>query len=303
MNRMLSVKCCLLSLLLMVFLLGLNASAQSKPEVLTNAKIIELVRLGFSERLIVEKINQSECQCDTTSEGMQKLKAAKVSEEIIMAMMNATRGYSDSGPSKSTKNKDKENDSPSSKNSFDSAGPKELRQISEPGIYLFERGKMTAIEPTVFSGTNASGWKSAMTMGIKKIKVKAKIRGRSSNLHTTETQPVFYFVFNPEYRNSGATMAGLWGVATSPAEFMLVQLDVQENSRQAVIGEARVFTSNISTGARDKDIREYSYEKIKPGTYKVVPKGALTTGEYAFYYAAEIAGVFGGGKVFDFGVK
>ena len=95
-----------------------------------------------------------------------------------------------------------------------------------------------------------------------------------------------------------------WGMpATSPAEFMLVQMNVKEASREAVMGEYGAFTG-MSTGARDQDIREYSFEKIKPGVYKVSPKTNLAPGEYCFYYAATVVGLgFAGGKVFDFSVK
>ena len=279
-------------------------SGQNVREVLTNAHIIDLVRSGFSEQLIVEKIHQSECKCDTSSAGMQKLKTAKVTDAVILAMMDSSRGYSDSvsivGKSKNTNN-----DLPEKKTLDEPvAGPKELKQITEPGIYLFENGKMNQIEPSVFSGSSVNPLKASLTFGIKKIKFKAKVRGRSANLNTTSSQPVFYFVFSQEYKNAGAAMSGFWGYATSPAEFLMVQMDVQSNSRQAVMGEVSAFTGSTSMGARDKDVREYSFEKVKPGTYRVVPKTNLAPGEYSFYYAGTITGYgFAGGKVFDFGVK
>jgi hypothetical protein len=79
-------------------------------------------------------------------------------------------------------------------------------------------------------------------------------------------------------------------------------MNVKEASREAVMGEYGAFTG-MSTGARDQDIREYSFEKIKPGVYKVTPKSNLAPGEYCFYYAATVVGLgFAGGKVFDFSV-
>ena len=91
--------------------------------------------------------------------------------------------------------------------------------------------------------------------------------------------------------------------ATSPAEFMMVQMNVKQASREAVMGEFGAFTG-VSMGARDKDVREYSFEKLKPGLYKVTPKTQLAPGEYCFYYAGNVTGLgFAGGKVFDFSVK
>ncbi len=283
-------------------------NAQTKREILTNAKIVEMVRLGLDEEIIVEKIRQSECRCDTDTNALAKLKTAKVSKAIIMAMLEAS---SDTSPSPNNKSysESKENDSPktvptdSVKTS--SLSSKLLSQISEPGIYLFENGVMKQIEASVFSGTKSNFLMGAITYGIKKTKFRAKVRGKSANMQISNTQPEFYFVFNPEYKNSGATMAGnLWlGMpATSPAEFILVQMNVKENSREAVMGEYGAFTG-MSMGARDKDIREYAFEKIKSGIYKVVPKTALATGEYCFYYAGNVNGLgLAGGKVFDFSV-
>ena len=277
-------------------------TAQTTRETLTNAKIVELVRLGLGETLIVEKIRQSECQCDTSAVALGKLKAAKVPDAVIMAMMNpSSGGYSESQQS----NRRPENPGrpipKSSENDSVSLAPSEkaLRQIAEPGIYLFENGKMQLIEPTVYSGSKTSFLGTALTYGIKKTKIRAVIRGKSANTQVTSRRPEFYFVFSREYSNSGAVMTGFGGYsATSPAEFIMISMVVKENSREATLGSIGAFSA--STGAADKDIREYSFEKLKPGTYKVVPKIDLATGEYCFYYAGNGGA---GSKVFDFSVK
>lgn len=287
-------------LLLTLSIFVSNINSQTKPETLTNAKIIELIRLGLSEDIIIEKIRQSECKCDTSTNGLAKLKAAKVSDEIIMAMLN---GYSDStteNPGSSYGNADVQSNTAT----ISSAESKALGKIAEPGIYLFENDEMKQIEPSIFSGSKMNPLMSTLTYGVKKTKYKAKVRGKSANLQTSDSSPIFYFVFNPEYKRSGATMAGLfWGMpATSPAEFLLVEMQVKDNSRRAVLGEFGVWTG-VSMGARDKDVREYSFEKIKPGIYKVTPKENLKAGEYCFYFGNNVTGIgIAGGKIFDFGV-
>ena len=278
---------------------------QTKREVLTNGKIIELVRLGLSEGLIIAKINRSDCQCDTSTEAIAKLKAAKVTDGVIMAMIESSG--SDAAPTTATRTPE---DRPHAKKvepaeSPQSAGSTILSKLSEPGIYLFEDGKLMQIEPAVFSGTKLNPLMGSLTLGVKKTKFRAKVRGSVANLQVTSSQPVFYFLFNPEIKTSGATMAGtlFWGLpATSPAEFMMVQMTVKQASREAVMGEFGAFTG-MSMGARDKDIREYSFEKLRPGLYKVVPKTQLPQGEYCFYYAGNVTGLgFAGGKIFDFSV-
>lgn len=270
---------------------------QTNREVLTNVKIIELVRLGLGEDIIVEKIRQSQCQCDTTSAGLAKLQTAKVPQAVIMAILNSSNGekpFSDSVP-----------DKPQPK-ATQAGGPKdggpnrsELSQMAEPGIYLNENGKITAFEPTIYSGSKTNFLAGALTYGLKKTKIRAIIRGKSANMQVSTARPEFYFLFSREYGNAGAVMSGFSGyAATSPAEFMMISMNVKQNSREATLGEIGAFSA--STGASDKDIREFAFEKIRPGLYKVTPKIDLTTGEYCFYYAGN-AGA--GNKVFDFGVK
>src|SRR5437868_7081856 len=65
------------------------AFGQSQKEVMTNASVMELVKLGLGEAVIVQKIRQSERKFDTSTSGLAQLKAAKVSDNIIMEMMNA----------------------------------------------------------------------------------------------------------------------------------------------------------------------------------------------------------------------
>ncbi len=304
----------ILSAMILAFFMAastMGVVAQSTRETLTNAKILELVRMGLGDSLIVAKINQSNCQCDTSTAAIGKLKAAKVSDAIIMAMLNASandKGFSETIITVPARSPERPAETRIDTEVSVDAGPAALRQITEPGIYLFEDGKMTGIEPSVFSGTKANFLKGALTYGIMKTKFRAKVRQSSANLKVGSGQPVFYFVFNPDYKNSGATMAGTpgmwWGMpATSPAEFMMVQMAVKKASREAVMGEYGAF-SGMSTGARDEDIREYSFEKIKTGVYKVSPKTPLLPGEYCFFYAGNVVGLgFAGGKVFDFSIR
>lgn len=281
--------------MVVICLLTIAIGAQNKREVLTNAKIIELVQAGFDEDIIVQKIRQSDCQCDTSTDALTKLKVAKVSKPIIMAMLEATSGEkpyseSNSGNGKPVQTIQAE---PST------LSQKALSQISEPGIYLFENGEIKQIEPTIYSGTKGSFLGTALTYGIKKSKIRAVIRGKSANLQVKTGRPEFYFVFSREYGNSGAVMSGFAGyAATSPAEFVMIAMRVKGNSREAVLGEIGAFSA--STGTPEKDIREFAFEKIKPGVFKVVPKIDLVTGEYCFYYGG--ASGTATGKVFDFSV-
>ena len=64
----------------------------------------------------------------------------------------------------------------------------------------------------------------------------------------------------------------------------MVTMKQKDNSRKVVLVLVlgKVSITGASTGAPDKFIREHSFEKIKPGVYKVVPKVDLAPGEYCF---------------------
>lgn len=285
-----------MALLTALFVLSsLQVKAQETP--MTNDDVVKLLKAGLPQSVIVGKIRSSKTKFDTSTAAIISLNTAGVPPDVISAMLETKGGYSESqAPPKITG---------STSGPVNESDPA-LGQISEPGIYVYENGKMLFIEPTVFSGTKYNPLLGIVTYGIAKTKIRAKVRSNAANIQASGPKPVFYFVFNPEYKNSGATMAGaswLGLPATSPNEFMLVRMEVKSGSREAVMGSYSTF-GGASTGAEDKDVRDYSFDKIKPGIYKVTPKANLTPGEYCFYYAAQVSGLgISGGKIFDFGIS
>lgn len=73
-----------LAALLLGPLAGARSSAQ---EVLTNDSIIGMVKAGLPESVIIPKIHASERKFDTSTDGLIKLKAAKVPDKVIEAMI------------------------------------------------------------------------------------------------------------------------------------------------------------------------------------------------------------------------
>lgn len=270
--------------------------ARASREVLTNATVIELVNMGLSDATIVEKIRQSGRNFDTSVVGLRQLKAARVSDDVIREMLGAQTPAPAQSVS-STPNARTLSTAVAGTNPADPLTP------HEPGIYLLDNQEMVELNPTTFSGTKANFLGTVLTYGIKKSKMRATVRGASANRSIAQNRPEFYFYFDPSMAAPGMTMAGFLAFgATSPGEFVLVKMDRKTNTRECVIGEYGVF-SGMSTGARDKDIHDFTFEKLKPGVFKVVPKADLTPGEYCFYYAGTPAGLgFAGGKLFDFSV-
>ena len=65
------------------------AQQKSDETVLTNDGIIELVKAGLSENIILTKIKNSKSEFDTSSSALVKLKESGLSDIIIMAMIEA----------------------------------------------------------------------------------------------------------------------------------------------------------------------------------------------------------------------
>lgn len=62
------------------------ATAQS--QVLTNKDVIEMVKAGISEELIVAKIRSSRTEFDTSPMGLKELKSAGVPDSLVLVMLN-----------------------------------------------------------------------------------------------------------------------------------------------------------------------------------------------------------------------
>jgi hypothetical protein len=77
-----------LAVALAALLLGPLAGGRSRAqEILTNDSVIGMVKAGLPETVIVAKIRASERKFDTTADGLIKLKAAKVPDTVIEAMI------------------------------------------------------------------------------------------------------------------------------------------------------------------------------------------------------------------------
>ena len=284
-------KTCLYLALVLACGAGVVATAQdgsSTAEVLTNDKVITMVRAGLPPTIIVSKIHTSKSNFNTNTDELIRLQQAQVPTEIINAMVEAS---SRSSAASST----------SGAGDVLKADPNDPTSAHEAGIYLFEekdgQRKMTQLEPSISKQTKSGGFlSSAVTYGIAKIKFRAALSGANAACQLSTPHPVFYFYF--EAKNAGLSTSSYY--ATNPNEFVLVHFDTKSNGREVTVSQANVFGGQ--SGAMDKSSRAFNSEKIAPGVYKVTPQADLADGEYGFYNAAG-AGPSGGAKIFDFGIK
>jgi len=257
-------------------------------EVLTNEKVITLVQAGLSPTIIVSKIRSSKTNFNTSTDELIRLKQAHIPDEIVAAMFDAASHASSVGSSVGAGDVSK-------------ADPNDPTAAHEAGIYLYQetngQRKMTQLEPSISKQTKTGGmFTSAMTAGLTKIKFKAALAGQNAPMQIAERRPVFYFYF--EVKNAGLSSNNYY--ATSPNEFVLVNLDQKANTREVTVSQANAF--GAQSGTMDKAARGMKIEKLGPGVYKVTPQDDLAVGEYAFYNGGG-AGPSGGAKLFDFGIR
>lgn len=190
--------------------LSIPANAQAQEETLTNDTIIELTTLGFGEAVIIEKIQHSQHEFDTSLSGLKKLKEAGVSDGVIKAMVSARSA------------------SAKEEAAAETADPNDPLAVHEPGIYA------------------------------------------------------------------------LIGAQGQTKMVQLVKMKEKRDRRELTVAEANVF--GASQGTRSEDTKDFDFEKIRSGVYKVIVTTPLDVGEYCFFYAGATAAGGAGGKLFDFGV-
>ena len=270
-------------------------AAQQVPGTLTNHEIIQMVSLGLSNDLIVDKIHAADVtDFDTSVEGLKSLKAANVSDAVMRAMVNphpVAAGNPGSAPGQENP---------------ENADPNDPNSPHDSGIYIYAKTKdgpkMTLLEPTVYSEGKTSGVAVAgLTFGIAKVKFLAVVQGRNAVITTGDPNLVFYFYF--EEPGSALTYAS-WEGPTSPNEFALLKFDEKKDSRETVVMASNAF--GTSSGTDQKASIRFSFTKLRPGVYKVTPNAPLLPGEYCFLSSAGLGrrgpGSAGANRLFDFAV-
>jgi hypothetical protein len=79
--------------LMLIVSLSLSIYAQETPKkedsTMKNAEVVELVKSGLSESIVIAKIKGSKTEFDTSSTALVKLKESGVSDNLILAMIEA----------------------------------------------------------------------------------------------------------------------------------------------------------------------------------------------------------------------
>ncbi len=90
MNKILiPLKLLILTIVFQFCVAFVTAQDKTNNTVLTNESVIELIKAGLSESIILTKIKNSKTEFDTSSSALVKLKESGLSDNIIMAMIEA----------------------------------------------------------------------------------------------------------------------------------------------------------------------------------------------------------------------
>ena len=267
----------------------MSQEIQTRPDVLTNKSIVEMVAAKLPEDVIIAKIQGSSTNFDVSTTGLVDLNNNGVPSNVVKAMLAPK----------------------SSSEPTTVPPPPKLSDANDPsaqhdaGIYMYvkksDRKELIQLEPTVYSQGKSGGmFQSAMTYGIAKIKWKAVVRSAHSNVKTTDPNGTFYFYF--EERGAGLSYSG-FGTST-PNEFTLLKFEVKKDTRETEVMSANAFGSQ--SGTQEKSTIQFTFQKLRPGVYKVTPSAPLKPGEYCFL-SASAGGAYAPGaaaatRLFDFSI-
>jgi hypothetical protein len=263
--------------LLCLLLVCCTCVAQQVGKRMTNQDVIDMVSLGLSDDVIIEKIRGvGGTDFDTSVPGLRVLKAGRVSDSVIRVMINPSAG-SNASPLL---------DHPGSTVTREAVSPKEDEATShkaEVGVYLVRKGRLTEVQPEIVNWQTGGVLKSTATLFIVKGDKNGKVMRSKSPTQTTN--PLEFLI---------KTLEG-----TSVEEYQLLRLHEKSNRR-----EFRSVTGGILhvSGGAQRDEVSFQPEKIGNRTWKVVIRD-LPNGEYGFLPpGVDSTSISASGKMYTFGV-
>jgi hypothetical protein len=248
-----------------ILLLPSPAARAAQEEVLTNASVIELVRLKFSDDIVVQKIESSRCDFDLSVAGLKGLKSAGVSERVISAMLE-TQGGSPAPRARKAEPAPSSKAAPAAAPATPAAAGAPVRFDADPerGVYYESKGKRVRLTRSNAEIAAKGVWSSAFSFGAKKHRVVALLAGPKAELRVAGRLPVFYYV-------PGST-------EMTADDLKIARTAVREGSREVVWLEGKTVTTSLP----DEYAQPFRSERVQPGVYRITFEGDLAPGEFAF---------------------
>jgi hypothetical protein len=249
-------------------LISVCAWSQEMTRRFTNQDVIEMVRLGLSDDVIIAKIHgvsgQDGLKFDTGVEGLKALKAANVSDQVIKVMINPA---------------------PAMSSVTIGAPPSGLDPNLPPpevGVYWKDANKFVPIEGQALNQAKVGGRAGSMfTYGVKGQHWDAYVDGPTSRNRVNDRHPGFYF-YVPD--------------GTSASDFVLLRLNRKKHRREFQIGSFGGMRGGKSGVKQGKEI-PFRFEHVAIRTFKVTLESDLAAGEYAFFMGTGQQAMMAEGRV------
>ena len=254
------------SLLLAACLLVGSTASVSGQEVMTNETVIQMVKAGFSENVILAKMRSSQTKFDTRTEALIALKQAGTPEKVMQAIVSGGAPPASSAPAASAP----------AASAPAAAAPQGGRRGP---IYHLSEGKQVELIGT-------SGDIETSRAPFSGRKTELVLAGNKAKYRTSDRQPVFLS-------------------ASEPADVPLVKLDPGKNDRNLRVSSSfrsgPYSGSTSQRGIRPEDRVDVEAERDNRGFFRIRPRAPLPPGEYAFVLTRS-SGTIPMGTVYDFGV-
>ena len=231
---------------------------------LDNQTVMDMLSMGLSDDVVVEKIHAAPAtNFDTGLDALKTLKAAKVPDSVIKAMINpkaaAMPAYAVMPPVES---------------SLPPGFP-----ANALAAYKRPDGTFLALQFCSGSGAKTKGWMTTMVNPFGKVKEYTVYRGAEASIRIKEPRPVFYLK--------------LAGVANA-RDLSIGRLIKKDNHREGLASSVSAF--DASYGAQNKSRIEVTVANVTDSVISVIPKEDLAPGEYILA-TDEVAY-----QVYDFGI-
>lgn len=262
---------------IVLLLTGFNGISQGD-KILTNSLIVDLVKSGFGEQIIIAKIKNSVCSFNLEIDSMVWLKKKGVTDNILAEMMNV----------KSVK--------------LTSGGSDNPNEMHSSGIYFMDtisgNCKMRFIDENVISQRSSTG---VAVYGVPLSSSSTYIDGIQSRFIVKTNLPVFYFYFNETGGESSLNNAGFESYkATSPNQFSVIQFSINTSKNHRSIQTSSGVGYSVASGISSKCKIPFDYERVGEGIYKVFFNDLLKNGEYAFIYSGATGS---NDRIYDFSIQ
>jgi hypothetical protein len=251
------------SLLLAACLLVSATGSVSGQEVMTNETVIQMVKAGLSENVILAKMRSSQTKFDTRTEALIALKQAGVPEKVMSAIVSG-------GPPPAS--------APAAAAS--AAAVATAPQGSHGGpIYHVAGGKQVEL-------IGVSGDIETSRAPFSGRKTELVLPGNKAKYRTSDRQPVFLSSNEP---------ADVPLVKLDPGKN-------DRNLRVSSSFRSGPYSGSTSQrGIRPEDRIDVDAERDSRGLFRIRPRTPLPPGEYAFVLTRS-SGTIPMGTVYDFGV-